>query len=147
MWVVVGLKRGHLDLHDSGNILQYADGRFEENYEILQPKQQTNNRYFNQALAAQSARAAISRSDTHSLSQRSLFPSDIPSQFTKRKSRSMVGKMLFGSDVTIGLRVKQYVLACFEVLLENSLDIHSFRSLSSERPTSSSTASSSQSAV
>jgi len=49
-WVVVGLKRGHLELHDSGNILQYADGRFEENYEILQPRQQTNRPSFNQAL-------------------------------------------------------------------------------------------------
>jgi hypothetical protein len=59
---------------------------FEENYEILQPRQQTNSSGFDQALPEHVYTSRYSPFGTHPLSKNmSVLPSVIPSQFTNGK--------------------------------------------------------------
>jgi len=81
---------------------------FEENYEILQPRQQRNSPGFNQALPEHVYASRYFPLGTERLSpQKISLAFVIPLQFTNGKNSTMVGKILFQSDVTNGLRGKR----------------------------------------
>ena len=87
-------------------LLQCADGSV---WRKLR-EQQTNRPGFNQALPehVHKSRYFPFRTHTHkSYPNKYLLPPVIPSQFTNRKNSSMVDKILFQSELAIGLKGKR----------------------------------------